>query len=170
MPNNCTTVLTLKGDFKHRQEFVDRNKGFEWGDTEKKETYKELSFHAQVPMPQKHIASHAKNRSNSDWYGWANKNWGTKWDCYEEQLNHTDSYTNYIFDTAWSPPVVWFSKVSRKFPHLELEIEWGEEGGQGGKLMFQGGECFYETNMTDEQWNSFMGLDEWPEEEGECNE
>jgi hypothetical protein len=36
--------------------------------------------------------------------------------------------------------------------------------------MFQGGECFYETNMTDEQWNSFMGLDEWPEEEGECNE
>jgi hypothetical protein len=63
MPNHCTTVLTLKGDFKHRQEFVDKNKGFEWGDTMKAGAYKELSFHAQVPMPQKHIASHAKNRS-----------------------------------------------------------------------------------------------------------
>lgn len=165
MPNHCTTTLHLKGDLKHRQEFVDKNKGFEWGDTMKKGTYKELSFHAQVPMPKKHIASHAKDKLNSDWYGWSNKNWGTKWDCYEEQLDHTDSYTNYCFDTAWATPVMWFANVSRKFPFLEFEIEWAEEGGCGGKMMFHGGECFYDVAMTDAEWKSFMGLDEWGDED-----
>jgi hypothetical protein len=50
MPNHCTNVVVLKGDFKHRQEFVDKNKGFEWGDKMKEGAYKELSFHAQVPI------------------------------------------------------------------------------------------------------------------------
>jgi len=160
MPNHCSNSLHIEGDFIQRQEFVDKNKGFQWGDTGKKGKYKDLSFHAQVPMPKKHISSNAKNSSNSDWYSWANKNWGTKWDCYDEQLIHDENGTCYSFDTAWSPPVAWFSKVSRKFPHLKFNVEWAEEGGEGGAFMFQGGELFYSTRMSDEQWKSFMGYDE----------
>lgn len=167
MPNHCTTALRLKGDLKHRQEFVDKNKGFSWEDTMKERTYKILSFHAQVPMPKKHIASYTKNSSNSDWYGWSNKNWGTKWDCYEEYLDHTDSHTHYHFDTAWATPYAWLTKVSSKFPHLKFNVEWAEEGGCGGMMLFQGGDCFYDEAMTEEQWKSFMGLDEWIDEDDE---
>ena len=160
MPNHCTNSVTLKGEFKHRQEFVDKNKGFTWQDTAKKGTYKELSFHAQVPMPKKHISAHDKTAKNDGWYSWSNKHWGTKWDCYEEYLNHEQDSTSYTFDTAWCPPFAWIQKVSRKFPHLQFEVEWAEEAGEGGKFMFHGGDLFYDTPMTTEQWKEFMGYED----------
>jgi len=160
MPNHCTNSLHLDGEFKHRQEFVDKNKGFHWGDMEKKGDYHELSFHAQVPVPKKHISSNIKDSSNNDWYGWTNKNWGTKWDCYEEELTHEPNYTYYSFDTAWSPPVEWIKKVSRKFPNLKFNVEWAEEGGCGGKMMFYQGELCFEVSMSDEEWKSYMGYEE----------
>jgi len=158
MPNHCTNTLLIKGDLKHRQEFVDKNKGFAWGDTAKKGKYKTLSFNAQVPMPKKHIASNAKSKVNDDWYPWAKKHWGTKWDCYEEELVHEKNYTCYSFETAWCPPIEWVKKVSRTFPHLEFNGEWAESGGTGGKIMFQGGECFYDEAMTEEEWNQHQGI------------
>ena len=160
MPNHCTNSLHLDGEFKHRQEFVDKNKGFTWQDTAKKGTYKELSFHAQVPMPKKHISANAKSAKDDGWYSWSSKHWGTKWDCYEEYLNHEQDSTSYTFDTAWCPPFAWIQKVSRKFPHLQFEVEWAEEAGEGGKFMFHGGDLFYDTPMSEEQWKEFMGYED----------
>lgn len=37
---------------------------------------------------------------SSDWYEWANKNWGTKWGTYNTQVS-PDEIT---FDSAWGPP------------------------------------------------------------------
>ena len=165
MPNHCTNSLHLDGEFKHRQEFVDKNKGFTWGDTAKKGEYKELSFHAQVPMPQKHIASNAKDKSNNGWYSWSSKHWGTKWDCYEEHLDHDKTSTLYSFDTAWSPPFAWVEKVSRKFPHLKFNVTWAEEGGEGGRFMLQGGDLFYDAQMSEKEWKSYMGYEEDEDEE-----
>ena len=160
MPNHCTNSVTIKGEFKHRQEFVDKNKGFTWQDTMKEGTYKELSFHAQVPMPKKHISAHDKTAKNDGCYSCSNKHWGTKWDCYEEYLNHEQDSTSYTFDTAWCPPFAWVQKVSRKFPHLQFEVEWAEEAGEGGKFMFHGGDLFYDPPMTTEQWKEFMGYED----------
>ena len=160
MPNHCSNSLHLDGDFKHRQEFVDKNKGFDWADAEQRGTYSDLSFHAQVPMPQKHIKSHAKDRTNSDWFSWANKNWGTKWSPYDESVDHSNTYTHYSFDTAWSPPMEWFKKVSRKFPYLKFNVTWAEEGGCGGRFMFYQGELCFEVSMTDEEWREYNGYEE----------
>ena len=55
--------------------------------------------------------------------------------------------------------------MSRKFPHLKFNVEWAEEGGEGGRFMFQGGELFYETQMTQSQWKEFMGYSEDDDEE-----
>ena len=160
MPNHCSNSLHLDGDFKHRQEFVDKNKGFDWADAEKRGTYSDLSFHAQVPMPQKHIKSHAKDKTNSDWYSWANKNWGTKWSPYDESVDHSNTYTHYSFDTAWSPPMEWLKKVSRKFPYLKFNVTWAEEGGCGGRFMFYKGELCFEVSMSDEEWREYNGYEE----------
>ena len=164
MPNHCTNTLHIDGDLKHRQEFVDKNKGFSWGDLKKEKDYKTLSFNAQVPMPKKHIASNAKDKSNNDWYSWANKNWGTKWDCYEEQLTHEEKYTCYSFETAWCPPEMWLKKVSRKFPNLKFNVEWCEEGGEGGSFMVHDGEFWNVHSFSDQEWREYMGYtddEEW---------
>jgi|TARA_R110002051_G_scaffold101231_2_gene172010 hypothetical protein len=160
MPNHCSNSLHLDGDFKHRQEFVDKNKGFAHTDTDKTGEYKNLSYHAQVPLPQKHIKSHDKDRSNTDWYSWCNKNWGTKWDTYEEELTHEKGYTYYSFESAWGSPREWVQKVSRKFPNLKFNITWAEEGGCGGRYMFHGGDCFYETSMSDAEWREYQGYED----------
>jgi len=160
MPNHCSNSLHLDGDFKHRQEFVDKNKGFDWGDVDKEGTYSDLSFHAQVPVPKKHINAHAKNSSDNGWYGWCNKHWGTKWSAYEEEVIHDKAYTHYSFDTAWGSPSAWIQKVSRKFPHLKFNITWAEEGGCGGRYMFYKGELCYETSMSDEEWREYNGYEE----------
>ena len=156
MPNHCTNVLHIDGELKYRQEFVDKNKGFGWGDKEKKGDYYELSFHAQVPMPQKHIRN-ASNIANNDWYVWANKNWGTKWDCYEIRSEHTDRYTHYTFTTAWSPPDEWVLKVSKKFPHLKFNVEWVEEGGEGGAFMIQRGVLRHVRAFSQDEVDEFNG-------------
>tara|TARA_Y100000004_G_scaffold11452_1_gene12398 strand:- start:2402 stop:2896 length:495 start_codon:yes stop_codon:yes gene_type:complete len=164
MPNHCHNILHIDGDFNHRQEFVDRNKGFQWGDTEKRGEYSNLSFHAQVPMPKKHIVSHAKDSSNDGWYSWANKHWGTKWDAYGAELTHEQNYTYYTFDTAWCPPAVWIKKVSRKFPHLKFNVEWAEEGGEGGRFMIHKGVLHNYRQFNDAEWKAHMGYEEEQEE------
>jgi len=160
MPNHCTTTLHIDGEHIHRQEFVDKNKGFSCWDKKKEKEYFDLSFHAQCPIPKKHINSHLSKSSNSDWYAWCNKNWGTKWDTYEEELTHEKGYTYYSFDSAWSSPREWVQKVSRKFPNLKFNITWAEEGGCGGRYMFHGGDCFYETSMSDAEWREYQGYED----------
>ena len=157
MPNHCTTTLHIDGEHRHRQEFVDKNKGFSCWDTKKEKEYFDLSFHAQCPIPKKHINSHLSKSSNSDWYAWCNKNWGTKWDCYELNLEHYDTYTYYYFDTAWSPPFQWITKVSKKFPNLRFNLEWAEESGFGGTASYQNGEMFAQREFSKKEWRNYMG-------------
>ena len=165
MPNWCTNSVRLEGKEEHRQEFVDKNKGFSLWDTHKEKGYHDLSFNASVPCPQKHINSHLKSPANSDWFSWCNKNWGTKWEAAEPILWHSKDSTSYSFDTAWCSPVAWVTKVSKKFPHIKFTVEWAEEGGSGGEYMIHGGDCFYDTVMSEERWKSVMGYEEEEEEE-----
>jgi len=165
MPNHCSNSLHIDGELKHRQEFVDKNKGFHWGDVNKEKEYHNLSFHAQVPVPNKHIASHAKDSSNSDWYSWVNRNWGTKWDCYELEMEHNKQYTYYSFDTAWGSPDIWVKKVSKKFPNLKFNVDWAEEGGSGGRYLFEKGKLLWAVGMTEQEWKDYMGYTDGEEEE-----
>ena len=159
MPNHCDNTLTIKGNFEHRREFVDKNRGFSYNDKMKEREYSDLSFHASVPVPKKHINPPKKGKGDG-WYNWCINNWGTKWECWEEHCSHDPIGTSYCFTTAWSPPVEWVRKVSRKFPHLEFQVEWAEEGGEGGYFMYQGGDLFYDNMMTEEQWKKAWGVED----------
>ena len=155
MPNYCSNSLTIEGKHSHRQEFVDKNRGFIHTDRKKEKEYKELSFHAQVPIPKKHTT-----KKGDGWYHWCINKWGTKWDASEPCVDHNEHSTSYGFETAWSPPSAWVQKVSRKFPHLKFKVTWAEEGGSGGRFMFQGGDCFYSSIMTQEEWKEDQGYGE----------
>jgi len=61
--------------------------------------------------------------------GWHSLNWGTKWNaCYSSVVLVDNTTLLYRFDTAWSPPLPVFSKMSELFPNLTFTMLYGEEG------------------------------------------
>lgn len=85
----------------------------------------------------------------TDWYNWALKNWGTKWNaCSAEPLDdifiREESSThkfNYGFETAWSMPNALMEKFSQMFPHLSFTISYADEdmGQNTGKITYKAG-------------------------------
>jgi hypothetical protein len=81
-----------------------------------------------------------------DWYNWNCEHWGTKWDAVDVTINHDseqgwikdegDVHLIYRFNTAWSPPLAWFSAIAQKWPKLRLLMNYCELGmdysGQSG--------------------------------------
>ena len=45
------------------------------------------------------------------------------------------------------------------YPQIEFHVIWSEEGGEGGKYMYQGGECFYDTQMSQKEWRERNGYE-----------
>ena len=160
MPNWVSNSIEVEGKLEHRQEFVEKNKGFHFHDTMKDGEYKELSFHASVPVPKKHINS----KKGDGWYHWCINKWGTKWDASEPCVDHSKHSTSYGFETAWSPPTDWIEAVSKKFPHLMFKVTWVEEQLFGARFDIQGGDYFWQQDMTEEQCKEYMGIEDDEEE------
>ncbi len=61
---------------------------------------------------------------NNDFYSpninWFIENWGTKWDARDSQISESDDCIEVIFNTAWSTPITWFEKVSKKYPDIKM--------------------------------------------------
>lgn len=80
----------------------------------------------------------------SDWYRWSLDHWGTKWNSYsyhEVSLSMgSTARLEFMFDTAWSPPIPVFAKMAEEFPELEFEIAYYDEGGAfAGSVHMEGG-------------------------------
>ena len=64
-----------------------------------------------------------------DWYGWAIRNWSTKWNVGDEvQRVIGEGIVEYRFATAWGPPEKWLEKTSALFPSLRFLIAFDEPG------------------------------------------
>lgn len=132
MPNWCSNTLKVRGSEDEVQKFCNKAKG--------KDT--ELSFNSLFPMPKelaitsppqteqekKQAAINTAKYGAPTWYEWCVKSWGTKWDVSEVCLENEGDYLEYSFDTAWSPPLLWLTKVSEDFPELEFVMRYSEEG------------------------------------------
>lgn len=58
------------------------------------------------------------------WYNWSIKNWGTKWNAYDQQERDGDTIR---FDTAWSGVTQLLTKLSTKFPSVTLNYRYADE-------------------------------------------
>jgi hypothetical protein len=89
-------------------------------------------------------------RFQSDgWYDWNVREWGTKWDAHEAELNYeTETELSYKFDTAWSPPTAFFERIVEAYPDLDFEFEWEEEQGWGGEAIGSSG-----VFMVTKEWS-----------------
>lgn len=60
------------------------------------------------------------------WYEWNIKNWGTKWNAYN-QTNEDKSPDTICFETAWSGVPKLIEKIAWIFPNVELQYEFADE-------------------------------------------
>ena len=81
-------------------------------------------------------------------YGWQTRKWGTKWDVVMPhpptwvKPDNLRNHLNYSFYTAWTPPEALIEYVSRKWPTIDFELAYREEGlGIAGWFRYRAGEC-----------------------------
>ena len=88
-----------------------------------------------------------------NWYNWAYQNWGTKWGCYD---NEVDGET-LRFSTAWGLfDISILDRLAEDFPEFSLHFE--EEQGWGGSVEYMNGEFHSMEEYDAPRWEC-TGID-----------
>lgn len=102
----------------------------------------------------------------NEWYNWRIKNWGTKWNAYEQKKKEKE----FNFWTAWSMPHEIYLALSLQYPNLTFEVTFADEniGYNCGKVVYQNGKPIAEfkieegtkfaDNFANKLWNRFNKL------------
>jgi hypothetical protein len=131
-----------------------------------------FSFHALFPVPSEvrqlpYDTARAKKLADRlcltrthvlGGYDWECANWGVKWGASNPDLQEDeDSFLQYIFDTAWAPPLDFLKKVSKDWPSLTFGLDYEEPGmGFAGEVEIWNGEetSHEERELEDEEEDS----------------
>jgi hypothetical protein len=75
------------------------------------------------------------------WYNWNIRNWGVKWEAKFGDEHHPEDGLSlcYTFETAWGIPDTAMLKLSEQYPTASLELEYEEENGWGGCILYENG-------------------------------
>lgn len=85
------------------------------------------------------------------WYDWRVRAWGTKWDV-DAELTIGENSIEFVFDSAWAPPLAFFDWLGSK--GLHYEIMYSEPGCCfGGSVSFDG--SLKEEHLEDEDYLVF---------------
>jgi hypothetical protein len=185
MPNHVTNILrvvaenkeeifnTIKG--QNDDQFIDFNKILPMpeelkGTTSPTRILSEEEYAEQKPnefakgITQEMSDQLMKKYGASNWYDWANRNWHTKWNAYDQLI---DENGNIIFLTAWSTPMKLIQELSHLYPLAYFTVEFADEdaGYNCGSYTFQAGdlvECYepeFGTKEAIEYANNILGYD-----------
>ena len=136
MPNYCECDLSIQGTEGDVVAFLEAMK------------YEDnlFSFNAVIPYPQRFASLDRAARDfdkaagceysigrprdgfNSGGYEWCKENWGTKWDAGDVSIYKRGNTQMVSFRTAWNPPLPVMEAMVKKFPTLELELNYFECG------------------------------------------
>jgi hypothetical protein len=109
---------------------------------------------------------------HTDWYGWQNANWGTKWNACDSM----EFDTEIEFNTAWSTPFALLLKLSEKYPEVTINVKYADEdfGHNVGEYTLEGGEEVGENIPEGGTYESYiMAMEimyEHPTDYFECNQ
>jgi hypothetical protein len=154
MPNNCDNLMKVKGSKPAIDNFIQQITRTRIEDDGTENTFIDIA-HCVKPIPEDlQITSgsfgfkddgspseqqlaydrlYAQNKEKygfSDWYGWSNANYGTKWGDYEGVIERdSDNQVTYTFTTAWAPFNESFMEYfAEKFPELNVVYVYSELG------------------------------------------
>lgn len=165
MPNWCSNTVSVSGPKVDVEKFLEAVGG--------DERFPHFNFNGVVPMPEELVGTESPNRNEelaakftekygaSDWYNWALKNWGTKWNCTGvDDWDVTHCKNNEIIatinvDTAWSPPTEFLIKASEIYPSLIFENRY-----------FEGGNCYIGSHVILKGYFESKLEPDWDSEEG----
>jgi Ferredoxin-like domain in Api92-like protein len=127
MPNWCENTLTVEGAEKDVQRFKQLAK------PKATQADVDLSLASLYPIPegvyQGDLGPEETQRyGKNNWRDWCITHWGTKWDADARLTNELPDFLVYEFESAWSPPVAWLTKVARDFPRLRFTLIYDEPG------------------------------------------
>ena len=131
MPNHCHNRVTFYSDdkpeliqklhkiFKSEEVFTQFVPEPDWATTPNEAG--ELS--AKDPNEPMFPPKFPDGTVDDRWYNWRLQNWGTKWDCYEVDIDDSELEYGFevTFDTAWSPPEEICSAIKEQF---DVSISW----------------------------------------------
>lgn len=136
MPNHCYNGMTIEGDEAKVAEILEKH-------FPEVDGVRNFDFNTVLPYPQqfldqdevcrKHRETNpndwsVKDGFNSGGYEWCVQNWGTKWNAYDQEIDHFEGYIRAEFYTAWSPPEGVLSKLCEMYPDVEINISYEEAG------------------------------------------
>jgi len=175
MPNWCNNQVEISGPKKvidQIQKIVDENHIKDDNDPNIPEDQGLLDW--MVPMPKELRTTQAdgterkdllEKYGHSDWYGWANDNWGTKWDIHEFYgfTRKNESTIEFGFDTAWAPALTAFETWLAKNDDCSVKCTYYEPGCDFAGVWDNGHDQCIEISKSapkgsqDRFWNTQLG-------------
>jgi hypothetical protein len=114
--------------------------------TEKPEGYEDWDFAQKMDYDLRF--------TGSDWYDWNVREWGTKWDAGQDELENdldkleANDTLVYRYETAWSIPEPVMRAMVEQHPELTFHFECEEEQGWGAEFEGNDGEL-----STTKEWD-----------------
>jgi hypothetical protein len=160
MANYVSNYIWIEGADEDVQKFFDHvaiRPRLYWEDNERNtywtDSQHNFSFHSfmtppdTVPTEEYHATSYYTvdadgnpSKTNDTTYNagnWNSENWGTSCDAFDVDIYTSYNGTKQInFQTKWSPPIEVIRAMAQQFPNLNIEYEYEEETGWGGKIGF----------------------------------
>ena len=138
-------IAILKDDEKYFEGMLN----YPWVKQEGLTTTKQIKEHLKGNLSPKDFEEgrmaldNIKQYGCKDWYSWANKYWGTKWNAYDQI---EVEFGTIQFDTAWSTPYPVMQKLAKMFPDLTFEVKFADEdlGNNCGTYEFENGQIVKE--------------------------
>lgn len=107
-----------------------------------------LSIMREYPITKKMQDQFMQKYGGDNWYEWAYNNWGTKWGCYDSEIDGN----TLRFTTAWSLfDISVLDELAVDFPNFTLHFE--EEQGWGGTVEYVGGEFISMEEYDAPEWH-----------------
>ena len=131
MPNHCHNRVTFYSDdkpeliqklhkiFKSEEVFTQFVPEPDWATTPNEAGELSAKDPSEPMFPPKFPDGTVDDR----WYNWRLQNWGTKWDCYEVDIDDSELEYGFevTFDTAWSPPEEICAAIKEQF---DVCVSW----------------------------------------------
>ena len=86
----------------------------------------------------------------NNWYHWNLDNWGTKWGCYDQDIEGDMMR----FTTAWGTiSDELLDRIAKHFPNFVFDYE--EEQGWGGQIIYKNGKLFQKEEYDIPNWDYY---------------
>ena len=88
------------------------------------EEYKNHPIISASAQTQEQVDALREKYGVTNWYDWAEANWGVKWQPNDVFMDSDGNTITYEFNTAWCPPTAIYHALIEKYPEISKNISW----------------------------------------------